>query len=118
MTIRDHLKSKLNKARAVAFISLLVFGISAFWGADSDLVSVLVLIPFGFAAASTIYILYGINCPRCDASMGKVLSGSGKTNFCPQCGVSLDEDIQGHEKLTHPTSELERDEASGTDRFV
>jgi len=118
LTIRDHLKSKLNKARAVAFISLLVFGISAFWGADSDLVSVLVLIPFGFAAASTIYILYGINCPRCDASMGKVLSGSGKTNFCPQCGVSFDEDLHGHENSSQPTSEQKRDAASGTDRFL
>lgn len=118
MTIRDHLKSKLNKARAVAFASILVFGISAFWGAGSDRMSLLVLIPFGFAFMSTFYILYGINCPRCDASLGQVLSWSSKTNFCPQCGASFDEDLHGDKNSSQPSSEQERDAASGTDRFV
>jgi len=50
----------------------------------------------GFGAA--IIAMLWINCPRCSARLGQSIAGSlaipglrPQPNFCPYCGVSLDE---------------------------
>lgn len=97
MTIREHLKAKLNKARVIGVISLVAFATVGILTSSSDQVSPLFLIPFAAFGGSVVYILYVIRCSRCNTRMGQVMSQFRTTNYCPQCGVNLDEEYSENE---------------------
>jgi hypothetical protein len=88
-TIRETIKSQIFKARAVAFGFWLLFAGSFFLPNESPLKPLLFIPFFGFAA-SVLYILFFVKCPKCGARLGQAMSSMSKPNFCPGCGVSFD----------------------------
>jgi hypothetical protein len=89
MTIREILKKKLLVARIVAFGFWLLFAASFFLPHGSKYAP-LAFIPFVGFGASVLYVIFFVTCPKCGARLGQVMSSTGKTNFCPGCGTSLD----------------------------
>lgn len=89
MTIGEFLKAKMLKARAVAFgcwllfAAMMFFDIPIFHGGWR-------IVPFIGFLGSVLYILWCVNCPKCEARLGQLMSGTSKPNFCPGCGVSFD----------------------------
>ena len=92
MTIRERLKAKMFKARAIGFGFWLLFAGSFFLPKNSPYAPFL-LIPFVGFAGSVLYVLYFVRCPKCDARLGQSLSTTSQTNFCPGCGVSLESKV-------------------------
>lgn len=97
MTISDAIKAKLRKATIIGFLFWLAFAASIFAQKDGGMFFVS-LIPFAGFGGTILYILFFIKCPRCSAPLGQVamssrtpFSGKTKLNFCPNCGVNLNE---------------------------
>ncbi|RDZ26006.1 hypothetical protein [Lysobacter silvisoli] len=89
MTIGEMLKAKIFRARAVAFGCWLLFAATMFFDLPG-LHRGWMVVPFVGFMGAVLYIMWCVNCPRCGARLGQVLSGTSKPNFCPSCGVGLD----------------------------
>ncbi|WP_440224800.1 hypothetical protein ACQQ2N_06075 [Dokdonella sp. MW10] len=89
MTIREHLMTRLNGARAVAFVAGSVIAVATFV-TDHMQDRTIRLTLFAFFGAPVLYILFFIRCPRCKASVGQALGGRHPPDACPACGVRFD----------------------------
>jgi hypothetical protein len=99
MTIRSYLASRFRK--------LMIFGVLAWLccaaaglSASSRLIPTwAAAIPFFGFAAVVLLMLFWIRCPRCGGRLGQFASFANtklrfyerRINFCPYCGVNLDE---------------------------
>lgn len=97
MTISTAINAKVRRAKIVGFSFWLLFAVSIFVPSTGS-VLFLSVIPFVGFAATILYIIFFIKCPRCSARLGPVTMQSGgifsrkaKLNFCPNCGVDLNE---------------------------
>jgi hypothetical protein len=105
-TIRDYIKRRVWWCAALGFGGWLIFALGSVIarsmpdGVPRAAIPVVGFVMFGGA----IFALQGIvRCPRCKAKLGRTVAmpiafswGSGpKVNFCPFCGVSLDERLPG-----------------------
>lgn len=94
MTIREYIK---RRARWTAALSLGGFMLFAFGGPlGIPFLAIIGAIAFGGA----IILIANIRCPRCRASLGQTIAMpvginliGEQINYCPYCGVSLDEQI-------------------------
>jgi hypothetical protein len=111
-TIRDYLKRRIRWLMAAVVGGWLLFPLSAAVPRETrPLVLALGGILFGGAILAINYL---IKCPRCSAKVGQTIAmplafswGSGpRINFCPYCGVSLDQPRtqQQHGTATNPIS--------------
>jgi hypothetical protein len=119
-TIRDYLKRRVRWIFGVGALGWLMFPLSQL--ADSDesgkkiggLLPILGLLIF---MGAILALNWAIKCPRCRANLGRTIAmplglswGSGpKINFCPYCGVNLDEPrvkeaLPGQHKPSSPIS--------------
>jgi hypothetical protein len=94
-TIRDYIKRRVRWSMAIGFAGWLVFGSGIVTGnqAISPFVDAVGALMFGGA----ILAMQWIKCPKCSTRLGQIgmtLAVPGlkpQPNFCPYCGVSLDE---------------------------
>ena len=89
MTIRAQLQRRVSNARSAGLGFWLLFA-GGMLLIDDRAYRALVFIPFVGFAATVIYSLFFIRCPKCNAGLGALLSSFAKPNFCPGCGVSFD----------------------------
>lgn len=100
MKIRELIQTRTRRFIALAVGSWLVFASSSLFG-EGNQTFILELVGFlGFASA-VIGIVFLVKCPRCGAKLGQLgvaqpfsMSGKQRTNFCPHCGVSFDEQAE------------------------
>ena len=91
------MNAKLRTAKIVGFLFWLAFAASIFVLREGGMFFV-ALIPFVGFGGTVLYILFFVKCPRCTAPLGQAsmamhtpFSGKTKLNFCPNCGVNLNE---------------------------
>ncbi len=90
MTLDRQLRTRLNRARAVALGSWLLFAAGLLLFPDGMPCPALLSIPFlGFICA-VLYILFFLKCPKCGTRLGHALSGFKRPRFCPGCGIAFD----------------------------
>jgi hypothetical protein len=101
-TIRDYVSRRVRFLFAVAALGWLSFPLSAylFRGRPNPMSGVTAVLPIvGFAAfiGSIVALNWAVKCPRCLANLGRTIAfpvavpWGRKVNFCPYCGVNLDE---------------------------
>jgi len=100
MTIRDHIRRRVMLGYGLAFagfaLVVAVHIINAPGGGDSPLFFV-AFIPF---LAAIVFVNLGIRCPRCKGNLAMTpaaypsFSKKHRFNFCPYCGISVDEKLQ------------------------
>ena len=93
-TIRDYLKRRVRWSMGVGLCAWLSLAVSASAGVRNPLVFFAGVLVFGGATLSMLWI----KCPRCSVRLGQSIAGTmaipglkPQPNFCPYCGVSLDE---------------------------
>jgi hypothetical protein len=100
MTIRDLLNQKKRKAAVIYLVSLPILALSIFFGVKYNYEwLIMVQILFGIIwIVSFCYLFWGVRCPKCGRSLGFIanyMSGpfsiSKKIQYCPFCGVGMDE---------------------------
>ncbi len=87
MTIREHLNRRLFRGQIVAGWSWVMFAANLF---SADESSVFIFLPFIVFGGAVFYLLYFIKCPKCGATIGRVMERSNHANYCPGCGVNFD----------------------------
>lgn len=97
MTIGEAINGKLRRAKIVGFLFWLAFAATMFIPREGR-VFFISMIPFAGFGGTILYIFFFIKCPRCGAPLGQAGATSGslfskktKLNFCPNCGVNLNE---------------------------
>ncbi len=101
MTIREELATRRRRLMVLAFLAWLGGGLSAIFRVKDGL-PWLPLPFFALFGAAVLLHLYWLRCPRCRGPLGIVNAsltkeGGGlrrRINFCPYCGISLDEPWQ------------------------
>jgi len=93
MTIRD----KIHKKIVATFLGLGLGLLFAFISGSIEssnikvLFKVIAVVCFAYAFLLSNFF---VKCPRCNGSLSHShMRGQSKTNFCPTCGVSLDEKV-------------------------
>lgn len=92
-TIRSYIKRRVRWCMAIGIGGWVVIATSIGTHVNNPIVSVLGFVTFGGA----ILALQWIKRPRCSARLGQIARTLGmpglkpQPNFCPYCGVSLDE---------------------------
>jgi len=92
-TIRDYIKRRVRWCMGIGIAGWVVIATSIGTRVENPIVSMLGFLTFGGA----ILALQWIKCPRCSVRLGLLGIGLGvpglkpQPNFCPYCGVSLDE---------------------------
>jgi hypothetical protein len=97
-TIRAYIKRRVRWCMAIGIGGWAVIATSIGTRIDNPIVSILGFLMFGGA----ILALQWIKCPRCSVRLGQIAMTLGvpglkpQPNFCPYCGVSLDEPRAKH----------------------
>jgi hypothetical protein len=92
-TIRAYIKRRVRWCLAIGIGGWVVIATSIGARVDNPMVSILGFLTFGGA----ILAMQWIKCPRCSVRLGQIavtLAVPGlkpQPNFCPYCGVALDE---------------------------
>jgi hypothetical protein len=110
MTIRDYIKRRMWTWIALAIGSWLLVGLTAAVskGGHGALPALLPLLGFAGFAGAIIGINFFVKCPKCKASLAHTIgmyvafqwAGRRQVNFCPFCGVNLDEPVAGSDPAT------------------
>ena len=87
MTIREYLNRRLFRGQMVAGLAWLVFAANLF---SADEAPVFIFFPFIVFGGAVFYLLDFIKCPKCGATIGRVMERSNQFNYCPGCGVNFD----------------------------
>jgi hypothetical protein len=101
-TIRDYIKSRVRRCFAIAIVGWLLVALGGGFAKDlpPDIPPfALPVVGFVMFGGSILALQRIAKCPKCKANLGQTIAmplalswGSGaKINFCPYCGVSLDE---------------------------
>jgi hypothetical protein len=101
-TIRDYIKSRVRWCGALAIAGWLTLAIGGSLAKDMPAGMppfALPLLGFAMFGGSIVALQWLVRCPKCRARLGQTIAmplafswGSGpKINFCPFCGVNLDE---------------------------
>src|SRR5579862_1203729 len=98
-TIRDHIRRRVRVLSTVSVGAWLLFPLSAAIsrGHDPPLMAIIAAVLF---ASAFLYLQLAVRCPKCVRRLGQTIAmpvafaGKSAPNFCPYCGVSLDEPAQ------------------------
>ena len=113
MTIRDYIKRRMWTWGAVALGSWLVVALGAAiskGGGRGALPPLLPLAGFAGFASAILAMQFFVKCPKCRARLAQTIAmyvafqwgGRRQVNFCPFCGVNLDEPVPGSDPATMP----------------
>jgi hypothetical protein len=92
-TIRDYLKRRVRWCWGIGIGGWVIIATSIGTRPDQPIISIVGFLMFGGA----ILAMQWIKCPRCSARLGQIAIMLAipwlkpQPNFCPYCGVSLDE---------------------------
>ena len=99
MTIRAYIRRRVILGYGLAFVGFaLAVALAIFFERetkDSPLFFI-AIIPF---LAAVVFINFGVRCPRCKGNLSMTpaayptFSKKHRFNFCPYCGVSVDENV-------------------------
>lgn len=101
VTIRDLLARQVRRFMVLGFCLWLAFAAIAVASSAHYVPAWLVVIPFIGFFATVLATLYRIRCPRCGGRLGQ-MAGYLRAkpgflvrpmNYCPYCGVNLDESV-------------------------
>jgi hypothetical protein len=98
MTIREFLAARRRNLMIVGFAAWLGFAGSAFLGSRFE-IPWLPFVFFALFGAVILLLFFWLKCPRCGGTLGAMNASFTKggrfmprcINYCPYCGVSLDE---------------------------
>jgi len=99
MTIRDYVRRRVVIGYGLAFLGVGIFMASAFLTDGRDKEADFFLFGFVPFLAAVVFIHFFIRCPRCKGNLALTpavypsLSRKHRLNFCPYCGVSVDENV-------------------------
>jgi hypothetical protein len=100
-TIRGYIKARVRWLFAVGILGWLAFPLSQFVRRSEPVGAALPVFGMLVFMGAILALNWAIKCPRCRANLGRTIAmplglswGSGpQINFCPYCGVSLDEPL-------------------------
>jgi hypothetical protein len=115
MTIRDYIRRRMWTWGAVALGSwvLVAFGAAISKGGENGaLRPLLPLVGFAGFASAIVAMQFFVKCPKCRARLAQTIAmyvafqwgGKRPVNFCPFCGVNLDEPVPGSNLAPHSQS--------------
>jgi len=93
-SIRDYLKRRVRWAMAILIGGWVLFASSIVTHMDNPVLNIVGALMFG---GGILFMNWGNKCPRCAARLGQLAVTMAipglkpQPNFCPYCGVSLDE---------------------------
>lgn len=97
-TIRDRIKRRVRWCMAVAVLGWLIFPLTAATNGDGKPLPIFIILGAGLVVAAILALQWAIKCPRCSRTLGQDIGMRiglavfrEPPNFCPYCGVSLDE---------------------------
>ena len=98
-TIRDYLKRRTRRIMAVGIGGWLLCALAmSVLGQGATGPGPLFFVGFAVFGGAIITLLFFVKCPKCKARFGQLgpeiafrVWGRRQVNFCPYCGVSLDE---------------------------
>jgi hypothetical protein len=98
-TIRSRIKRRVRWCTAVGISGWVVIVLTTSMHVDGKPPSPLIAVGFLIFFGAVVAIQWAIRCPRCSARLGQEMGmriglslfGKKQPNFCPYCGVSLDE---------------------------
>lgn len=105
LSIRQYIKRRVWWCAGIAVCGWLMFPLAGALGKDPDEVPVppaaIVVAGFVLFGGAILVLQRIVRCPRCKARLAQTIAmsvafswGSGpKVNFCPYCGVSLDQPL-------------------------
>jgi hypothetical protein len=101
VTIRDVINRRKRKAAIVTYAGFALLMLGALAAVANESLVVLALPGFAIFMGGTLFLYYGIRCPRCRARVGHVVNFHWnpfavppKMRFCPFCGVALDSQFE------------------------
>lgn len=103
MTIRDYVKRRLIVGYGVLALGVAYFLVIARFLAAEDGAGELLVAPgVALAIGGILYLNFALRCPRCKGNLAispaaypLSMSKQHRFNFCPYCGVSADQRIEG-----------------------
>ena len=101
MTIRELLLSQLRRLMLVGFGCWLAFAVAGIAGSSGYVPTWVAFIPFVGFGGTILSLLFRVRCPRCGGRLGQMAAllnpkwraFNRPVNFCPYCGVSLEEPV-------------------------
>ena len=97
-TIRDRIKWRVRWCAAIGICGVLIIFSTAATHVGGTPPSPLVVVGFLLFAGATLAVQWAVRCPRCSQKLGQEIGlrvglplFKKPPNFCPYCGVSLDE---------------------------
>jgi hypothetical protein len=106
-TIRQYLQRRIRLALAVVVCAWAFLPINE-WLAHERPNPILMMAGFGAFGAALLFIIW-VRCPRCRARLGQSIAmplalswGTPRINFCPYCGVNLEEPLEAGPRI-HPS---------------
>jgi hypothetical protein len=100
MTLRDYITRRARLVMATGIGSWLLFAIGL--ALSNGQLSIVAIIGFAGFFGAIIGMLFFVKCPRCKFNLaqlaphiasGRFFFAKRQVNFCPCCGVSLDEQL-------------------------
>ena len=95
-TYRSTIDSKRRKYLVIGYIAFAVFALAGFVSTINQAFLPLTLTAFLVFAACSLFLIYGIRCPRCRKAIGYTFMASGvpfsasKIRYCPYCALDFD----------------------------
>lgn len=95
-TYRSTIDRKRRKYIVTGYIAFGAFALAGFLSTINQALLPLTLAAFLVFAASILFLIYGIRCPRCRKAIGYTFMGSGgpfsasKIRYCPYCALDFD----------------------------
>jgi hypothetical protein len=99
MTIRSYIKRRVVLGYGLVIVGFALFAASHLFGAPDGENSPLFFVAFIPFFAAVVYVNFAIKCPRCKGNLSVTpaaypsFSSKHRFNFCPYCGVNVDEKI-------------------------
>ena len=95
-TYRSTIDRKRQKYMLTGYIAFGAFALAGFLSTINRVFLPLTLTAFLVFAACSLFLIYGIRCPRCRNAIGYTFVGSGvpfsasKIRYCPYCALDFD----------------------------
>ncbi len=100
MTIRDMLNKKKRDAAMIYFVAFAILAISILMMISINYKPIILFVVIASIIwfLSLLYLFFGIRCPKCSNNWGSMtayfsspFSIPKKINYCPYCGIKMDE---------------------------
>jgi hypothetical protein len=104
MTLRDHIRRRVWACAAIGFGAWLLCGVTGVLvRSPEDGAGLLPIVGFAIFGGAILALQWAVRCPKCRARLAQTVGmyiafqwgRRQRVNFCPFCGVNLDEPVPG-----------------------